>query len=156
MAPQYQLFNIFFNKTFSNESQIWHLCSFIASLLLILQLLASTALKNSIIYCQEWDNVRIRTQVGIYGKLRTEPSGLPSDCALGQSLGLRPYFTVYPSSRPNTDTKCPPVFHGHRGPFRLHLTNMIINKDFFVENVLEFVSILNNVYSLTADIGWFN
>ena len=24
--------------------------------------------------------------------------------ALGKSLGLRPYFTVYPSSRPNTDT----------------------------------------------------
>ena len=28
--------------------------------------------------------------------------------AQGKSLGLKPYFTVYPSSRPNTDTvfKC--------------------------------------------------
>ena len=29
---------------------------------------------------------------------------LPSGCALGQFFGLRPYFTVYLSSRPNTDT----------------------------------------------------
>ena len=31
-------------------------------------------------------------------------SGVPLGCALGNSLGLRPYFAVYPLSRPNTDT----------------------------------------------------
>ena len=36
----------------------------------------------------------------------------PQDCcALGQSLGLRLYFTVYPSSRPNTDTVYPDLSH---------------------------------------------
>ena len=28
------------------------------------------------------------------------------------ALGLRPYFTVYPSSRPNTDTVFPPKLSG--------------------------------------------
>ena len=37
--------------------------------------------RNSIIHCQEWDNVCIRTQVWIYSKIRPEPFGI----ALGLS-----------------------------------------------------------------------
>ena len=44
------------------------------------------------------------TQVGIYGEIYPEPLQNPSGFALGISLGLRLYFTVYPSSRNNTDT----------------------------------------------------
>ena len=43
-------------------------------------------------------------QVGIYGEKLPEPSGNPSGSALGISLVLRLYFSVYPSSRHNTDT----------------------------------------------------
>ena len=44
------------------------------------------------------------TQVGIYGEIEPEPSRNPSGYALGISLVLRLYSTVYPSSRHNTDT----------------------------------------------------
>ena len=33
---------------------------------------------NLINHCYEWDNVRIRTGVRIYGKIWPEPSGFPS------------------------------------------------------------------------------
>merc|ERR1712127_426641 len=52
----------------------------------------------------EWYNVCIRTQVRISYETWPEPSEVPSGCALGNFLGLRPYFIGYPSSRPNTDT----------------------------------------------------
>ena len=51
------------------------------------------------------ENVCIVTQVGIYCEIQPEPLGNPSGSALGISLGLRLYFTVYPSSRHNTDTR---------------------------------------------------
>ena len=44
------------------------------------------------------------TQVGIYDKIKLEPSGNPLGSALMISLVLRLYFTVYPTSRHNTDT----------------------------------------------------
>ena len=47
--------------------------------------------------------IRIRTRGGIYGKIWSEPEGLPEGAARGQSQGLRPYFTVYPDLSPNTD-----------------------------------------------------
>ena len=46
----------------------------------------------------------IRTQVGIYGEFQHKPSENPSGSAHGISFMLRVYFTVYPSSRHNTDT----------------------------------------------------
>ena len=50
------------------------------------------------------EDVCIMTQVRIYGAIQPEPSGNPSGSAPGISFVLRLYFTVYPSSRPNTDT----------------------------------------------------
>ena len=51
--------------------------------------------------------IRIGTRGGIYSKIWPEPEGLPEGlpegAALGQSQGLRPYFTVYPDLSPNTD-----------------------------------------------------
>ena len=44
------------------------------------------------------------TQVGIYGEIQPEPLGNPLGSALRISLVLRLYFTVYPSSRHNTDS----------------------------------------------------
>ena len=43
----------------------------------------------------------------MYSKIWPKPSGFPLGCALVKYLGLRPYLTVYPSSRPNTDTVLP-------------------------------------------------
>ena len=50
------------------------------------------------------ESVCIVTQVGIYREIYPEPSGNHSGFALGISFGLRLYFTLYPSSRHNTDT----------------------------------------------------
>ena len=47
------------------------------------------------------------TQVGIYSKIWPEPLGLPSGGVLENSLGLEPYFTVYPDLSHNTDTVLP-------------------------------------------------
>ena len=43
--------------------------------------------------------------------------------ALGQSLRLGPYFTIYPSSRPNTDTICP---HRYSDNMKMYLTLLVI------------------------------
>ena len=50
------------------------------------------------------ENVCIMTKVGIYSEHYPEPSGKPLGSALGISIVLRLYFTVYASSRHNTDT----------------------------------------------------
>ena len=49
-------------------------------------------------------NVCIMTKVRIHSEIQPEPSGNPSGSALRNSLVLRLYFTVCPSSRHNTDT----------------------------------------------------
>ena len=49
-----------------------------------------------LLYC-----IRIRRRGGIYGKIWLEPKGFTE----GILLGLRLYFTVYPSSRHNTDAR---------------------------------------------------
>ena len=63
------------------------------------------------------------TQVGINGEIWLEPSGNPSGSALGISLVLRLYFTVYPSSRHNTDT----VSKSMKGPgIRESISSVVI------------------------------
>ena len=54
----------------------------------------NTHKKQSIIHCKEWDNVRIRTPVWIYGKIWPPSSRFPSD--LGHSLPcIPPHFLIW-------------------------------------------------------------
>ena len=68
-------------------------------------------IKRSINHCFEWDNVRMRTQLRIYGKILLESWKVSMGCTLGNSRVLRPYFTVYPLSSPPDTTSVRAGFH---------------------------------------------
>ena len=53
----------------------------------------------------EIEKVCIMTQVRIHGEIQPEPLGNPSGSTLGISHLLRLYFTVYPSTHHNRDTR---------------------------------------------------
>ena len=65
----------------------------------------------------ENDDVHIMAQVRIDREIWPQPSGVPSGSALGNSLGLRLYFTVHPSSCHSKDI----IYHSEQWNIEIYL-----------------------------------
>ena len=63
-------------------------------------------LKEVNLNTHEWNGIKpvIGLNFGMYRKILPKLSGVASGCTLEKSLGLMPYFTIYPLSHSHRDT----------------------------------------------------